>query len=180
MLIAAPLTLPEAALEEAKAYLRISGTEEDALVRRLAASAAELCEQFTSQPLLARTVTETVPARHGGWIRLQLAPVQAIEAVEALPIAEPPFALPVEAYRVDIDAAGEGWVRILDPAGAGRARIRYRAGLAAEWSGVPDALRQGVARLAAHLHSHRTEAAGAEPPAAVTALWRPWRRLRLL
>jgi hypothetical protein len=37
-----------------------------------------------------------------------------------------------------------------------------------------------VLRLAAHFYTYRTDAgAQAEPPAAVAALWRPWRRLRL-
>jgi len=36
---------------------------------------------------------------------------------------------------------------------------------------------QGVVRLAAHLYAHRDDEAG--PPAAVAALWRPYRQLRL-
>ena len=36
---------------------------------------------------------------------------------------------------------------------------------------------QGVAMLAAHLFDHRES--DAVPPAAVAALWRPYRRLRL-
>jgi hypothetical protein len=34
-------------------------------------------------------------------------------------------------------------------------------------------------RLTAHLYTHRSLDGGAGPPAAVTALWRPWRRLGL-
>ncbi|MEO7750897.1 MAG: head-tail connector protein, partial [Sphingomicrobium sp.] len=45
-------------------------------------------------------------------------------------------------------------------------------------NGVPEPIRQGVLRLTAHLFSAR-DGAGGEPPAAVTALWRPYRRLRL-
>ncbi len=44
---------------------------------------------------------------------------------------------------------------------------------------VPAPLRQGVVRLAGHLHAHRDETDAAGPPAAVTALWRPFRRMRL-
>jgi hypothetical protein len=47
------------------------------------------------------------------------------------------------------------------------------------WSEVPEALRQGMVRLAAHLYAHRDREEGAGPPAAVTALWRLWRRLGL-
>jgi uncharacterized phiE125 gp8 family phage protein len=85
--------------------------------------------------------------------------------------------LPAGAYAVDIDAAGDGWVRVTGPGGAKRVRVAYRAGLAAEENGVPEPLRQGIVRLAAHLYGARDQAAA--PPAAVTALWRPWRRMRL-
>ena len=85
------------------------------------------------------------------------------------------FALAADAYAIDIDAGGQGWLRVLAPGAAGRARVTYQAGLAADWAGVPAPLAQGVVLLAAHLFS----GAAGEPPAAVTALWRPWRRLRL-
>jgi uncharacterized phiE125 gp8 family phage protein len=51
--------------------------------------------------------------------------------------------------------------------------------MAPDWTGLPEALRQGVVRLAAHFYTHRTAAEDEGPPAAVTALWRPWRRMRL-
>jgi uncharacterized phiE125 gp8 family phage protein len=58
-------------------------------------------------------------------------------------------------------------------------RVGYSAGIAEEWSGVPEPLRQGIVRLAAHLYTHRDSADDAGPPAVVTALWRPYRRMRL-
>ena len=52
--------------------------------------------------------------------------------------------------------------------------------LADEWAQVPQAVRHGVIRLAAHLYRQRdTEGDSTTPPIAVAALWRPWRRLRL-
>lgn len=49
-----------------------------------------------------------------------------------------------------------------------------------EWDDVPQALRHGTIRLAAHLYRRRDdEADSATPPASVAALWRPWRRLHL-
>ena len=43
---------------------------------------------------------------------------------------------------------------------------------------IPAPVLQGVVLLAVHLFEHRDGAAA--PPAAVAALWRPYRRLRLL
>lgn len=51
--------------------------------------------------------------------------------------------------------------------------------LESDWSALPEALRHGVIRLAAHLYREGEGAAAAAPPAAVAALWRPWRRMRL-
>ena len=105
--------------------------------------------------------------------------MRGIDGVEAIDAAGAAAALPADAYAIDIDAAGDGWVRVLRAAGAKRVRVTYSAGMAIEIEALPEALRHGVVRLAAHLYTHRDRQDGAGPPAAVTALWRPWRRLRL-
>lgn len=51
--------------------------------------------------------------------------------------------------------------------------------LPAEWSALPPALNEGIIRFAAHLYRDREAVSPTEPPAAVAALWRPWRELRL-
>ncbi len=153
---------------EVKAYLRLNGSGEDALLAGLAESAAALCESFTGRVLIAGEVSETVTVT-GGWVRVRRSPVSAIGAV-----TQGGAALAAGAYAVDVDAGGDGWVRL---ACGVRADVRYTAGLAADWNGVPAPLRQGVVRLAAHLFGDRGPEQAS--PAAVTALWRPWRRLSL-
>jgi uncharacterized phiE125 gp8 family phage protein len=62
-----------------------------------------------------------------------------------------------------------------------RVAVRFTAGLAESWDTLPDAIQQGVVRWAAHQHRTRdSDKAMAGPPASVAALWRPWRRMRLL
>jgi uncharacterized phiE125 gp8 family phage protein len=178
MLSAAELVPGAQALAEAKAYLRIDGGGEDALVAELVGAAAELCERFTGQMLIVRETREVLAAR-GAWQRLGAVPVVAIEGVETLPVEGPAAALPANAYAIDIDSAGQGWVRLTAPGEAKRIRVTYRAGLAEAWPALPVSLRQGVIRLAAHLYTQRDAGGLGEPPAAVAALWRPWRRLRL-
>jgi uncharacterized phiE125 gp8 family phage protein len=69
---------------------------------------------------------------------------------------------------------------VLRPGIAGRVAVRFTAGLAPDWAALPEALRHGVLRLAAHQYRQREgDQQSALPPAAVAALWRPWRRLRL-
>lgn len=162
---------------ELMAFLRIGNGEEEALLAGLARGASETCEAFTGRALIVREMDEVLAAS-AEWSRLAAAPVRSIEQVAALAVDGTPGALPADAFAIDIDAAGEGWVRLLRPIDEKRIRVRYRAGLADDPSGLPEAIRAGIVRLAAHLFTHRDMAPGAVP-AAVTALWRPWRRLRL-
>lgn len=174
----APAPLPPVPLAEVKAYLRIATSEEDALLAGHVRSAAEACEAFTGRVLIERAAAETLPASPA-WARLGAAPVRSIESVAALGADGSERALAAQDYTIDIDAAGEGWVRLLARIEERRIRVGYAAGLAADPNGVPEPLRHGVLRLAAHLYAQRDSGRPAEPPAAVTALWRPWRRLRL-
>ncbi len=162
-------------LQELKSLLRIITSEEDALLSGFMRAAAEMCEAFTGRALIERAVEETLPAS-GAWTRLSAAPVRSIEGVAAFAegVAVP---LATEDYSLDIDASRDGWVRVSSLDEHKRVQVSYHAGMAVNWNGVPEALRQGILRLAAHLYANREEAA--DPPAAVTALWRPWRRLRL-
>jgi uncharacterized phiE125 gp8 family phage protein len=165
-------------LAEVKAFLRIATSEEDALLAGLVRAAADTCEAFTGRALIMRAVEERLAASTA-WARLGAAPVAAIEAMAALAADGTATALAPGDYGIDIDAAGEGWVRLLRAIGEKRISVSYRAGMAADPNALPESLRHGIARLAAHLYTHRDRPDASAPPAAVTALWRPWRRLRL-
>ena len=149
-----------------KAHLRASIGDEDALIAAAAESALGVAEQFLGQVLIARAVSAVVEAG-AGWQGLPVGPVGAITSVTAVGTA-----LPVADYGVDVDAQGLGWVRV-----GRRASVIAQAGVSADWAGLPAAVRHGVVMLAAHLFEDR---GGAKPvPAAVTALWRPFRRMTL-
>ncbi|ALR21781.1 MULTISPECIES: phage head-tail connector protein [Sphingobium] len=166
-----------ASLAELKAYLRIATSDEDAVLAGLLRSAAALCEGFVGQWLIVREARETVSG-DGRWQRLSARPVAAILDVRAVDAAGVEEALPPERYAIDIDASGEGWVRLRGVGGGRRLCVRYRAGMAEDMNGLPEAIRQGIVRLAADHHAARS-GEGAAPPAVVSALWRPWRRMRL-
>ena len=68
-------------------------------------------------------------------------------------------------------------MRVIAPGAAGRVAVSFTAGLAADWGALPPPLAQGVAMLIAHLFNDRD--GGRAPPAAVAALLRPYRAMRL-
>jgi uncharacterized phiE125 gp8 family phage protein len=153
-----------------RAYLRVAGSGEQVLLERIAASAAALGEAFTGCVFVRRTIEERIAAT-GAWSVLAAMPVASIEAV----LGADGAAMPVAGYTVDIDAGARGWVRVTGAAQT--VTVRCSAGLAATWDALPAPLSQGIVLLAAHLFENRN--AEAQPPAAVAALWRPYRRLRL-
>lgn len=165
-----------AACAAALAHLRMAATNETAVLEQAAATAFAVCEAFTGHALIARDWQLVVPAT-ATWSALPVQPVTAITQVEGLPAEGSAFALPAHAYAIDVGADGTGWVQVLQPGSAGRLRITLRAGMAETWEALPAPLVQGIVLLVAHLFA--SGEAGGEPPAAVAALWRPWRRLRL-
>lgn len=173
----AGLTVPIVTLSEAQAFARIEIGEEEALLAGLVRTASALCEAFLNRVVIARDFTLELPAS-GQWERLPLTPVRSIASVAALDENGIETVLASSNYAIDIDSSGDGWVRAADPNGASRVRVRGTAGIADDENGVPEPIRQGVLRLAAHLFTVR-DGEGGEPPAAVTALWRPYRRMRL-
>ncbi|ODP37030.1 head-tail connector protein [Sphingomonas turrisvirgatae] len=164
-----------AAREAVRAELRIDGSGDDAAIERMAAAALALCEAFTGQALIAREWEQMLtPSRE--WQLLSPVPAIAIGGVEAVDVDAVGTAVPAGRYAIDIDAGGRGWVRIAAKEGEQRFRVQLTAGLCAGWDELPPPIMQGVTRMAAHLLEARD---GSAPPAAVAALWRPWRRMRL-
>lgn len=163
---------PIVSLSEAQAYARIETGEEEAILAGLIRSASGLCEAFLRQVVIRRPFAETVAASPR-WQRLAISPVMSIEAAS---VAGTP--LPADSFASDIDSSGRGWARVIDSSVSGTIEISGTAGMAATENDVPEPIRQGVIRLVTHLFSSRDELAG-EIPAAVTALWRPYRRLGL-
>ena len=166
----------DAAVAAVKALLRVTSGDEDALIGDLAETALGLAEQVIGQVTIARTMTVRAPASVE-WQRLAAAPVSAIGSVGGVDATGVAMALAGDVYAIDIDADGDGWVRLTRHADVAALAVEVSAGLAADWASLPAAVRQGVAMLAAYLYDRRDGATA--PPAAVSALWRPFRRLRL-
>ncbi|MFM5918211.1 MAG: hypothetical protein ACKOOL_11860 [Novosphingobium sp.] len=178
--VTTPAAIPPAALAELKDWLGISISKDDAQLTQLLRTSLEACEHFTGTMPLQQSCEEVLAAS-SDWQVLAARPVQAITGIDGLPAEGTRFALPVGDYEVDLSADGTGSLRVSNPGSAGRVIAKFDAGLASEWTALPEGLRHGVLRLAAF--QYRAREGGEEtaqwPPAAVAALWRPWRRLRL-
>lgn len=171
------LAEPIVTMSEAQAYVRIETGEEEALLAGLIRTASGLCEAFINQVVISRPFQCDLPAS-GAWERLPVTPVRAITDVATIDAdgAETPIA--ADGYRIDIDYSGDGWVRLMRGCAPTRLRVSGTVGMADSENDVPEPIRQGVLRLVAHLYTAR-DGDDSEPPAAVTALWRPYRRMRL-
>lgn len=178
--IVTPAVLAGTALNELKDWLAVTTTRDDAPLAQLLRAAVEMCEAFTGQmPLLAEC--EEMLTATGDWQLLATRPVLAITGVEAIAANGARTSLPPDAYALELDADGGARIRLAQPAGQARIAVRFTAGLAPDWDRLPDAIRHGIVRLAAHHYRQRDpDTSSTVPPAAVAALWRPWRRFRLL
>lgn len=177
--VIAPAVLAGAALDELKEWLGITTPRDDAGLAALLRAALETCEAFTGLMPLAATCEEIIPASTR-WQSLATRPVQAITGAESVASDGGRAPIAPADYAIDVTVDGGAVFRLTRGLAHGRVAVRFTAGMAAGWSDLPDGLRHGAVRLAAHHYRQREDAAKhAPPPAAVAALWRPWRRLRL-
>ncbi|MEM7688590.1 MAG: hypothetical protein AAF291_06185 [Pseudomonadota bacterium] len=166
------------ALEELKGWLGISRSTEDALLADLLHASLSMCEAFTGQTPIEQTVEEIVPPLAGEY-PVQSRPVRSFVSAELIGQDGARNPLTANAFDFRIDAAGQGCLALSAGFDARGVTVAFRAGIAADWSALPGALKQGVIRLAAFHYRERDEGRPANAPSSVTALWRPWRVVRL-
>ena len=164
-------------LDEVRSWLRLGTTIDDAVVAGLVRAATSICEAFIGQWLIRRAGEEVLPRDERG-LRLSARPVLAVDGVALIGADGAAVPLGTDAWRARISRDGTAHLFVPDWGSADRARIGYRAGLADGVNAVPEAIRQGIVRLVQHLHDAR-DGGGAAPPAAIAALWQPWRRVSL-
>lgn len=177
-IIVQPPVIGAAALAELKHWLGISRPDEDTALTGLLDASLAICEAFTGKTPLVQTVEEVIAPR-SGWQELTSRPVRAVigAALIAHDGTREALALPTDVLEWRIaDSACVQLLRSFDGRGAA---LQLVVGIADDWASLPAPLRHGVIRLAAHFYRDRDGKPSAVPPASVTALWRPWRSVRL-
>lgn len=180
-IVVLPAQAGEAGLADLKQWLGISRNNEDALLAGLLKAAVDLCEAFTGQAPLMQVVEELLAPRQGLQV-LTARPVREVVAVEIVGTSAIRTPLGTLDYSAEIAACGSASLRLLKPVEARAVAVRLSVGIAADWASLPAALRQGIIRLAAHHYRDRDlegQRSPAPPPVSVTALWQPWRLMRL-
>lgn len=173
-----PADLTGEALNELKQWLGISRDSEDANLLMLLKASLEMCEGFLGQRPLIENCEEQAD-NNSGWISLSANPVKAIISIEK--IAEDGARTPLDVgnYTQRICADGIGQFRLNGHQDANVLAVQFQAGIANDWASMPGALRHGIIRLAAFHYRERDSAKTIDPPVSVTALWRPWRKVRI-
>ncbi len=180
-IVVLPAEIGEAGLTELKQWLGISRNTEDALLAGLLKAALELCEAFTGQAPLAQLVEERLPPQRGLQL-LASRPVREIAAVEVIASDGARSVLTALDYSAEIAACGTASFRLLVPVQGRALAVRLMVGIGGDWASLPPPLRHGIIRLAAHYYRDRDsggQRSPAPPPLSVSALWQPWRLMRL-
>lgn len=177
-----PAELSGAALAELKNWLGISRPTEDALLVELLHTGFAMCEAFTGQAPVAQTVEERVPSTAGLSV-LVSRPVIAFVGAVAVSESGTLVTLDPSIYEFEINSEGAASFHLREEVEGQAVSVRISVGLATTWSDVPAPLKQGIIRLCAYYYRDRDQTGEAKamssPPATVSALWRPWQKLRL-
>ncbi|MGB3472157.1 MAG: hypothetical protein WBA51_15175 [Erythrobacter sp.] len=180
--VTTPADLSADALDDLKGWLGISRPNEDDQLTGLLSASLAICEAFTGQTPIEQDIEESVPATIGRH-QLSTRPARSVISAHAVSPDGARTPLNADAFEVQIDASGRLCIQIAKlPAELSDSQsvaVTLRAGIAPDWATLPGPLKQGIIRLAAFHYRDRETGRDATPPVSVTALWRPWRVLRL-
>lgn len=145
-------------LETVKAFLRVDGTDEDALITSLAKAAREKGEELARRAFITQTWDMTIECWPVDWrLRLYRPPLQSVTSVKYFDRSN------VEHTFTDyvVDARSEPGVIIFNTLPAdtlqlsGAITVRFVAGYGASGSSVPERINNLILALTAHWYENR-------------------------
>jgi len=170
-------------LEEAKNFLRVDGSDEDALIGALISAAREMCEQYTRRILVTTTIDEYFDgfpnyrnAQDKDIIYLSRGPVSSITSVKYVDEIGSESTVSSSAYVVDTISEP---ARIASTAGwfatngiINQVIVRYTVGT--DVSSIPTPLKQGMLLIISDLYDKRDDRVR-KMPTASEYLFNPFR-----
>lgn len=187
VMTAAPAAEP-ISLSEAKAHLRVDGSDEDALIASLIVAARLLVERTLGLALVTQGWSYFLDAwPERGCITLPLLPVQAVSAVTVHDKDGGATVLDAESYAVDVLSTPARVVLSMalppiTPRAFNSFEVAFTVGFG-DAGDVPQPIRQAVLLLVAHWFEGRAPVelgpGPQEVPAIAAGLLQPYRRVRL-
>lgn len=189
ILVEPPLVEP-VSLSDAKAHMRVDGSDEDQLIGALITAARLLVERSAGLALITQKWSVLLDAWPDGQvIELPLAPVRSVDALKVYAEDDVSTLIDPAQYYADLASrparlvrrSGVHWA----PPGrmANGIGIDLTAGYGAAAGDVPETLRRAILLLSAHWFENRAAvdegAVLREAPLAVQALLAPYRSIRL-
>jgi len=185
-ILISPPALEPVSLAEAKAHLRISHADEDALISTLIAVARRHAEAQTGLVFVSqgwRHFRDDWP--EDGVVELPLAPLLSVDEVAVY--GDDDLKAVIDPAHYYVDAASRPprlllrgsrvWAR---PGRIGNGiAIEVTAGFGSTAADVPEPLRQALLQLVAHWYEHRGNSDPPPLPLTVAALLAPFREVRL-
>jgi uncharacterized phiE125 gp8 family phage protein len=181
-----PPAIEPLSLEEARGFLRVDYTDDDALIASLVAAARMQVETHTRRALITqswRLVADRWPA--DGRIAVVPAPLQSLLAVRVYDCANNGQALDVQAFVPDLGASAllvEPWTMPAPGRPQAGIELDVVVGYGGAATDVPEPLRQAMRLLVAHWYDNRGLTAAGEAgalPQAVATLIAPYRTVSL-
>lgn len=181
MLIVEPVLEP-VSLSEAKDYLRVDGTAEDANLTRLIAAARTWLEGMTRRALLSQTWRYLTPPPKAGVVSVPGTPLRSVLAVRLFGRNGTVTTLQPQDYVVSIGPGGTRVHLRHAPDDVTGAEIDAEIGYGADPADLPEDLRQAVLQLVAHWFERREPVVSgslAPVPMTVSSIAAPYRVARL-
>jgi uncharacterized phiE125 gp8 family phage protein len=185
VLLAAPAVEP-VTLAEAKAWLKVDVTDDDAVIGTVVTAARQWLEARLRILMISqkwRWILDAWPA--APILQLPANPLRSVDAMRVYSAAGVPTALATTSWQADA-ASARGRIALLAAVPSpGRPlngiEIDVTVGLAAAAADLPPALKEAVLQTVAFLYENRGDAPGPDLalPSAIEALASPWRLRRL-
>lgn len=198
LMIKTPPVSEPVSLAEAKSYLRITDSDDDALINSLVTAIRQKAETWTRRPFITQTWTlwlDSIP--EGSMLSIPLAPLQSVNHVKSYDSSNTVSVFDSSKYLVDGASTpgriglndGQVWPNVLRKINA--LEIEFVSGFG-DAASVPETIKQGILQWVKLLFANKSKLYESDEstsgllelnripiPTAVMVLWEPYRVFKI-